>query len=1104
MLIMRKIALLSFLIIGFSNAHAWEPYEPQLADPIEESWRWRHFSELDGMGVKDIEEAQDGSIWFATNSGATRFDGYHWQTYGEESGLSGLPVNAVVSTNAGAILSATQNGIYQFADGRWKTLFQDTTIALHFNRFSTTESGLVFGVFEDGFALINDSEVTHIYSTSEIISTLKTNNHKVNGIILPEAFILSDPLVSITDILQDDLHNVWVALTHFNEGKVLKFRLESNLNSFEKYMVYHSDKYMPLGLNQRFMKSSDGDIWIVCGSYNVGINRISGNVKTYYKTSEKFGGDDMHTDIMETKNGDILVGGLGKLFAFKSGEWTSYAYPKVPIPTSCRIFFTELSDGNLWIGGLQNEIFSMEYSNQTWCTYEGLIYQAESEEAQYFISEQGQVVEAKGNNWRVSGMKDGLMDAPVRLIYTRQHQLWVVGSHKGAAATAVLKDEKWQLHIHPKLSWGIDYRAVLEAADGGLWFGCAVDIQESKGHLSGVLHLVDPMAEELHWEHLHTEHGVSNKNAYGLGEAQGKIWLGGSKLLSFDGKNWSPVMNPPELNEFVNNIFSPKNGALYIGSRYYGLFIFDGESWTNYTTKSGLRSNTIIDIYAQSRDDIWLATDNDISHFDGKSWATNLLPEEMNMSNEGGSIFKDSQNTLWINKAPREWKRRAFAYNKTLSSTFSDFRTFRYHPETKPPVVAISKHANKIANNGQITLFWEGTDFFEQTPDDRLTYSYRLDGADWTEFASVKSQTFSDMDPGDHLFELRVRDLDLNISTDVVATKFEVLHPVWRQPWFIFLMLFFIAAIWIFISQIFKRDQKLILSNHSLNEANANLEAQKGKIEDQNEKLVQMLDKIEQLSNSKLDFYTNISHELRTPLTLILGNVEILKKNIAEADVEGAPVDVINRNAVRLLTLINQILEFRKMESGILNFTSRKGDLNMFLRQIVNLFRSLAEQKQIDLTFRENSKSRFSFFDHDKVEKIIFNLLSNAFKHTPIGGSIAVEVSHLKESELKTKASEALKNGAYFEIMVKDSGKGIPEEHLTQIFERFYQVKDDKDHKMYEMGSGIGLSYIADLVKAHEGEIHVKSEVGAGTTFVIYLPEMHEGDEHVEASENLL
>ena len=911
---------MQFFVIFFTahiQVFAWETYDPRSADPIEESWRWRHFGELDAMGVKDIAEAEDGSVWFAANTGAMRFDGYHWQTFGDKAGLSGLPVNAVNNLQRKGLLSCTQNGIYRFQNGEWNTVFQDTTRLLKFNNFVNTASGSVFCTFEDGFFLIGEEGVSHAFTTDKIISELQPKYEGIQWIILPESLLLDDSQVSITDMIEDDLHNIWIGFTHFNEGKLVKFRLESNLQFFDKYLIFDSTKKMPLGINQRFMKSSDGDIWVVSVSYNVGINKIRGNQNIYFKTSEQFGGDDMHTDIIETETGEILVGGLGRLFAFKSGNWTSYSYPVVPIPTSSRIFFKETSDGNLWVGGVQNEIFRLEYSNKTWSTLLDLTYQAESSSEQFFISVDGRVVVAEGRDWRAYDQRDGLIDSPVRLIYTRNEQLWVVGSHDGVAATAFFDGQRWQKQLHPQLSWGIDYRAVLEAADGGLWFGCAVDVQEQKGQLSGVLHLENPLAENKTWKHYHTEQGVSNKNAYGIGEAAGKIWLGGSRLLSFDGKNWMPVTEPPEMSDFINTIFSPMNSALYVGSRYYGLFIYDGKKWINFSTKNGLKSNTIISIYAQSTDDIWLVTGNDISHFDGESWSSNLFPEEMNMSNEGGSILKDSRNTLWINKSSREWKRRAFAYNKQLPSASYDFKTFSYNPESNPPIVTLQDHADEIANDGQLTLFWEGTDYFQHTSDDRLTYSYRLDNGEWSQFGSSTSHTFNNLDPGEHTFELRARDLDLNISQDLVSTSFEVLHPVWRQPWFILLILFFGGAIWISISQIFKRDQKLILSNMSLNEANINMEANKHKIEDQNEKLVQMLDEIEHLSNSKLDFYTNISHELRTPLTLILGNIEILKKSISHIELEGSPLDVINRNAVRLLTLINQILEFRKIESGI-------------------------------------------------------------------------------------------------------------------------------------------------------------------------------------------
>jgi hypothetical protein len=187
------------------------------------------------------------------------------------------------------------------------------------------------------------------------------------------------------------------------------------------------------------------------------------------------------------------------------------------------------------------------------------------------------------------------------------------------AATAVLKNGRWERHLHPKLSWGIDYRAVFEAKNGTLWFGSAVDAETKDGFLSGLLELPNPTAGKLTWiHHVYGENGLNQANVYGIGQSKdGRIWTGGSRLLFYDGKSWNSL--PDErLQQYVNFIHSTDN-LLLVGSRYYGLFVFDGEKWDNYSTVDGLSGNTIISIDALSDSIFIVATENDVCKFDGTS-----------------------------------------------------------------------------------------------------------------------------------------------------------------------------------------------------------------------------------------------------------------------------------------------------------------------------------------------------------------------------------------------------------------------------------------------------------------------------------------------------
>ena len=233
--------------------------------------------------------------------------------------------------------------------------------------------------------------------------------------------------------------------------------------------------------------------------------------------------------------------------------------------------------------------------------------------------------------------------------------------------------------------------------------------------------------------------------------------------------------------------------------------------------------------------------------------------------------------------------------------------------------------------------------------------------------------------------------------------------------------------------------------------------------------------KSEEMNQMKLQFFTNISHELRTPLTLIVGPLE----QIMEGSVNLKDLPKLNsimyKNSIRLLKLINQLLDFRKAESGNLSLMVQNDDLVYFVRDVFTVFKEIALEKEIEFLFLSSEKQIKAWFDNDKIEKILYNLLSNAFKFTPKGKSIKVSLE-----------KENIKNEAYAIIKVIDYGIGIPKKDLNSIYERFYQTKD-KNVTISE-GSGLGLAYIKRLIKIHKGKIDIESELNKGTTCTVTIP----------------
>ncbi|MEM7371383.1 MAG: tetratricopeptide repeat protein [Bacteroidota bacterium] len=229
-------------------------------------------------------------------------------------------------------------------------------------------------------------------------------------------------------------------------------------------------------------------------------------------------------------------------------------------------------------------------------------------------------------------------------------------------------------------------------------------------------------------------------------------------------------------------------------------------------------------------------------------------------------------------------------------------------------------------------------------------------------------------------------------------------------------------------------------------------------------------EKLRELDAMKTRFFTNISHEFRTPLTLILGQNEQLQSAIDDQRLQNR-LDMVGRNGHRLLDLVNQVLDVAKIEAGGMELERSRLDAIPFLKHMLYSFESMAEEKEIDLIFESNLQDLDTAFDHKKIERVIFNLLSNAMKFTPAGGSVRMQVQE--------KAKQ-------LHIAITDSGVGIKANQLPYIFDRFYQA--DSSDNQPQPGTGIGLSLVKELVELHGGNISVDSELNQGTTFRIALP----------------
>ena len=279
-------------------------------------------------------------------------------------------------------------------------------------------------------------------------------------------------------------------------------------------------------------------------------------------------------------------------------------------------------------------------------------------------------------------------------------------------------------------------------------------------------------------------------------------------------------------------------------------------------------------------------------------------------------------------------------------------------------------------------------------------------------------------------------------------------------------------AVMIFLAFRSKKRANLILETK-----NHEIEKQNQAISEQRDKLIEVSKQLEEATQAKLRFYTNISHEFRTPLTLIKGPLEnLMESGDCNAD-QQVQFRLMHRNTERLLRLVNQLMDFRKLENKKMELSASEHDLVVFLGEIRESFASLAASRNIDFSVIAKEPSLKVWFDYDKIDKVFFNILSNAFKFTSDGGSITM-LAEKTESPVPGIHKEEV------QIEIRDTGTGIATKHLDKIFDRFYQT----DRKHSARGTGLGLNLSREFVEMHRGRLTVKSAEGKGTSFFVFLP----------------
>lgn len=387
-------------------------------------------------------------------------------------------------------------------------------------------------------------------------------------------------------------------------------------------------------------------------------------------------------------------------------------------------------------------------------------------------------------------------------------------------------------------------------------------------------------------------------------------------------------------------------------------------------------------------------------------------------------------------------------------------------PAENGPITEPILHASKIKLNYRQNFVIEFVALNYTNPSQNQ-YEYKLEGFDkeWIRAGKDHQAPYTNLSPGEYFFHIRASNNDGIWNEKAKTIKITIMPPFWFTPFAFFLYTAVTAGAIMYAR--YKGIRKLkaqFLIEQERQQARQLIEQERSNAENER-KLDQM----------KIKFLTNLSHEFRMPISLIMGPVEKLLSGDFSLEIK-LQLDLVKRNGQRLLNLVNHLLDFRKLEKEELTLTFSPGDINAFIADIAGSFIQLAEQKNINYVIRKPQAFANVLFDANKLERILFNLLSNAFKFTQEGGRIELQFNFKQLSHDKVLLN----------CQVEDTGVGINTDELPFIFNRFYQT--DGNLTMLNQGSGIGLSIAKEFVRMHGGTLRVDSIPGLGSTFSFDVP----------------
>lgn len=1056
-----------------------------------------NFSKLDiynGLShnqVNAILKDADGFVWFGTPSGLNRYDGYSCKIFrnkhDDSTSLYDNYINALYELPGGKMWVTARDTpcIYdahtEKFDGHYRSYLQSLGLP------GGTMRSIVKGD-KGRYWFLYDSLDLYLYSDVDKKAKPFRNSFKF------------DPSQKITSIKETKDGKLWLV---YQNGFLQQYDIASNK------IVFSSTAFQKLNRGNNpysLLVDNDGDVWIWWIPYGVFLFHPQDNsIRQFSENSFPSRlNSNLITQIVQDDNGLIWVGtdhGGVTLIDKKNNFRTSFLVndPKDPRSLSQNSVLTVYKDDNgiIWMGTYKQGV---NYLNSNIVKFPHYHHQESNAKSLQYDDVNRFVEDRSGNIWigtngggliyfdrKNNTFRQYLHDANnsnslssnviVSLWLDHEDKLWI-GTFFGGLNCFDGKNFKHYTHNDndPSSIANDNVWEILEDSKQNLWVGT----------LGGGLDLLDKKTNGFkHYQYREEDPNSPLRSNYVsafLEDRKGNLWIGtNAGVVVFEKDKTAPTFYQHSIDKSSlskNNVIcflEDSKGRIWVGTQE-GLNLFNERTkkFEVFTAKDGLPDNTILNILEDNHQTLWISTPNGLC---------NVILNQTE-SGPGFSILNyDETNNL----QNREFNENAALKTSSGELIFGGPSGFNiidpdkiikpvYHPKIVFTALQILNNDVEVGEevNGRVLLQqslphlqridlkykenvfsieFASLDFSHSSRD---KYAYMLEGfnADWLYAdGSQRRVTYTNLDPAHYVFKVKILNAN-GVWSDVKTLDINVAPPFWRTP----------VAYIIYVLIIF--GILLLARKLTLDRIHMKFEMRQQRRE---------AERAHALDELKTKFFTNVSHEFRTPLSLIISPLDKIIKNTNDED-QKKQLNLVHRNAKRLLNLVNQLLDFRKIEVQGLKLHPSVGDMIQFAKDITCSFSDIAEKKNIQLSFDSNVDSLEIYFDRDKVEKILFNLLSNAFKYTHDNGSVSVKLIY----------APLVDEEGTLAIEVQDTGIGIPADKHEKIFERFFQT--DVPETMVNQGTGIGLAITKEFVKLHGGVITVKSEPEKGTCFVVTLP----------------